>query len=55
VRVANLVFDSGLARIDRPADMEAFIRSHVYMPAYKKLMTPQQSLAGVDEGSRTTG
>jgi malate dehydrogenase (oxaloacetate-decarboxylating)(NADP+) len=53
-RVAKLVFDSNLARVDRPADMEAFIRSHVYMPAYKKLMTPQQSLVGVRDGSRTT-
>ena len=33
-RVAKLVFDSGLARVDRPADMEAFIRSHVYKPEY---------------------
>jgi malate dehydrogenase (oxaloacetate-decarboxylating)(NADP+) len=53
-RVAKLVFDSNLARVDRPADMEAFIRSHVYMPAYKKLMTPQQSLVGVRDGSRAT-
>ena len=37
-RVAKLVFDSGLARVDRPADMEAFIRSHVYQPEYKKLV-----------------
>ncbi|MCI4677906.1 NAD-dependent malic enzyme [Rhodoblastus acidophilus] len=36
-RVAKLVFDSGLARVDRPADMEAFIRSHVYKPEYKNL------------------
>lgn len=34
-RVAKLVFDSGLAGVDRPADMEAFIRSHVYKPEYK--------------------
>ena len=33
-RVAKLVFDSGLARIDRPADMVAFIREHVYKPEY---------------------
>jgi malate dehydrogenase (oxaloacetate-decarboxylating)(NADP+) len=33
-RVAKLAFDSGLARVDRPADMEAFIRSHVYKPEY---------------------
>ena len=37
VRVAKLVFDSGLARVDRPIDMEAFIRGHVYQPEYKKL------------------
>lgn len=36
-RVAQLVFDSGLAGIERPADMEALIRSHVYTPAYPKL------------------
>ena len=35
-RVAKLVFDHGLARVDRPADMEAFIRSHVYQPEYQK-------------------
>ena len=33
-RVAKLVFDSGLARVDRPADMVAFIREHVYKPEY---------------------
>jgi malate dehydrogenase (oxaloacetate-decarboxylating)(NADP+) len=37
-RVAKLVFDSGSARVDRPADMEAFIRRHVYKPEYKKLV-----------------
>jgi malate dehydrogenase (oxaloacetate-decarboxylating)(NADP+) len=37
-RVAKLVFDSGLARIDRPAEMEAFIREHVYKPEYRKLI-----------------
>jgi len=36
-RVAKLVFDSDLARVDRPNDMEAFIRSHVYKPEYTKL------------------
>lgn len=34
-RVAKLVFDSGLARIDRPTDMVAFIRRHVYKPEYR--------------------
>ena len=36
-RVAKLVFDSGLAGVERPADMESLIRSHVYTPAYPKL------------------
>lgn len=34
-RVAKLVFDSGLARVERPSDMVAFIREHVYKPEYK--------------------
>jgi malate dehydrogenase (oxaloacetate-decarboxylating)(NADP+) len=34
-RVAKLVFDLGLARVPRPADMVAFIRKHVYEPEYK--------------------
>jgi malate dehydrogenase (oxaloacetate-decarboxylating)(NADP+) len=33
-RVAKLVFDSGLARVQRPSDMVAFIREHVYKPDY---------------------
>jgi malate dehydrogenase (oxaloacetate-decarboxylating)(NADP+) len=33
-RVAKLVFDSGLARVPRPADMVSFIRKHVYRPEY---------------------
>jgi malate dehydrogenase (oxaloacetate-decarboxylating)(NADP+) len=33
-RVAKLVFDAGLARVERPADMVAFIRKHVYKPEY---------------------
>jgi malate dehydrogenase (oxaloacetate-decarboxylating)(NADP+) len=37
-RVAKLVFDGGLARVDRPADMEAFIVEHVYKPEYLKLV-----------------
>jgi malate dehydrogenase (oxaloacetate-decarboxylating)(NADP+) len=35
-RVAKLVFDSGLARVERPTDMVAFIRQHVYTPEYKR-------------------
>ncbi|OLN25135.1 NAD-dependent malic enzyme [Desulfovibrio sp. DV] len=33
-RVAALVFDSGLAGVPRPQDIEAFIRSLVYTPQY---------------------
>jgi malate dehydrogenase (oxaloacetate-decarboxylating)(NADP+) len=36
-RVAKLVFDSGLARVERPADIVAFIRSQVYKPEYPAL------------------
>jgi len=36
-RVAKLVFDSGLARVERPIDMVAFIRQHVYKPQYATL------------------
>jgi len=38
-RVAKLVFDSGLARVARPADMVAFINEHVYKPEYKTKAT----------------
>jgi malate dehydrogenase (oxaloacetate-decarboxylating)(NADP+) len=34
-RVAKLVFDSGLERVERPADMVAFVRGHVYKPEYR--------------------
>ena len=33
-RIAKLIFDLGLARVKRPLDMLAFIRGHVYKPAY---------------------
>ena len=36
-RVAKLVFDAGLARVDRPANMEEFIRRHLYKPEYQTL------------------
>jgi malate dehydrogenase (oxaloacetate-decarboxylating)(NADP+) len=36
-RVAKLVFDAGLAGVERPADMVAFIRKHVYRPEYSNL------------------
>lgn len=38
VRVAKLVFDSGLARVDRPDDVDAFIRQHIYKPEYQQLV-----------------
>lgn len=37
-RVAGLVFDKGLAQVDRPKDLVAFIRAHVYTPGYKPLV-----------------
>lgn len=37
-RVARLVFDAGLARVERPDDMVAFIRQHVYRPEYPTLV-----------------
>jgi malate dehydrogenase (oxaloacetate-decarboxylating)(NADP+) len=33
-RVAKLVFDSGLARVERPAEIVSFIRHHAYKPNY---------------------
>jgi malate dehydrogenase (oxaloacetate-decarboxylating)(NADP+) len=44
-RVARLVFDSGLARVNRPADMVAFIREHVYKPEYKAVPKPVATAA----------
>jgi malate dehydrogenase (oxaloacetate-decarboxylating)(NADP+) len=44
-RVATLVFDSGLARVPRPADMVAFIRSHVYKPEYPALAAAEATRA----------
>jgi malate dehydrogenase (oxaloacetate-decarboxylating)(NADP+) len=39
-RVAELVFDLGLARVKRPTDMVAFIRQHVYKPEYASDLAP---------------
>ncbi len=39
-RVLELVFDSGLARVDRPTDMVAFIRNHGYQPEYAAAIQP---------------
>ena len=44
-RVAKLVFDSGLARVKRPADMVAFIRGHVYKPEYATELEPVAAVA----------
>ena len=44
-RVAKLAFDSGLARVPRPADMVAFIRSHLYKPEYPALATTKAAQA----------
>src|SRR5215831_8047331 len=44
-RVAKLVFDSGLARVQRPADMVAFIRGHVYKPEYCEEAIPPTKAA----------
>jgi len=39
-RVAKVVFESGLARVDRPTDMVAFIRKHVYKAEYGSVTAP---------------
>ena len=44
-RVAKLVFDSGLARVQRPSDMVAFIRGHVYKPEYPALAASKAAQA----------
>jgi malate dehydrogenase (oxaloacetate-decarboxylating)(NADP+) len=44
-RVAKLVFDSGLARVKRPADVVGFIREHVYKPEYKTQLEPVAAVA----------
>jgi malate dehydrogenase (oxaloacetate-decarboxylating)(NADP+) len=44
-RVAQLVYDSGLARVERPDDMVAFIRDHVYRPEYHAEVTARPKAA----------
>ena len=39
-RVAKQVFDSKLARVNRPADLIAFVREQVYSPEYGKEVVP---------------
>jgi malate dehydrogenase (oxaloacetate-decarboxylating)(NADP+) len=44
-RVAKLVFDAGLARVERPADMVAFIRKHVYQAEYLAEVPSEMTVA----------
>jgi malate dehydrogenase (oxaloacetate-decarboxylating)(NADP+) len=44
-RVAKLVFDLGLARVERPSDIVAFIRQHVYKPQYTNVPETQDRRA----------
>jgi malate dehydrogenase (oxaloacetate-decarboxylating)(NADP+) len=44
-RVAKLVFDTGLARVDRPADIVSFIRHLVYKPEYSATQTAKATQA----------
>ena len=37
-RVAEDIFDAGLARVERPAHLQAFIAENVYRPEYRTLM-----------------
>lgn len=34
-KIATYIFDQGLARIDRPKDIEAHVRSMAYQPVYR--------------------
>jgi malate dehydrogenase (oxaloacetate-decarboxylating)(NADP+) len=38
VKVAELIFERGLAGVDRPADVKGFVESKVYQPHYKPLL-----------------
>src|SRR5262249_16793777 len=42
-RVPKLVFDSGLARVERPTDMVSFIRRHVYKPVYSSAVSAKKA------------
>jgi malate dehydrogenase (oxaloacetate-decarboxylating)(NADP+) len=44
-RVAKVIFDSDLARVDRPPDMIRFIRQHVYKPEYGFEAAPKTKVA----------
>lgn len=38
VKVCEIIFDRGLAGVERPADLRAFIESQLYKPEYKPLV-----------------
>jgi malate dehydrogenase (oxaloacetate-decarboxylating)(NADP+) len=44
-RIAKLIFDSKLARVERPANVLSFIRQHVYRPEYVKWPGPATKAA----------
>jgi malate dehydrogenase (oxaloacetate-decarboxylating)(NADP+) len=52
-RIAKLVFDSGLARVERPSDMVAFIRKQVYKPEYVSEV-PMSKAARSESASATS-
>ena len=37
-KIAQVVFERGLARVDNPGDVGLFIRQHVYRPEYRRLV-----------------
>jgi malate dehydrogenase (oxaloacetate-decarboxylating)(NADP+) len=37
-RIAEVIFARGLARVNEPQDLSAFIQSKVYQPAYRNLI-----------------
>ena len=37
-RVAESIFDAGLAGVERPADIDGFIRGKAYRPEYRSLI-----------------
>jgi malate dehydrogenase (oxaloacetate-decarboxylating)(NADP+) len=44
-RVAKLVFDSGLARVNKPKDYVAFIRDQIYKPEYAVELAVEETVA----------
>ena len=43
-RVAQLIFDSNLARVKRESNCEVFIRKHIYNPSYHRLIEQGDAL-----------